>query len=150
MLGLGHGGLEAMLLVGVGFLALGTAYLLAHAGVVVPEGVQSLVGSQFAGMTLASPVLALLERTSALAAHVGLSLIVLQTFVRGTKRWLVYAITLHFVFDLVVVLLTRYWHVDTVLVEATLFVCSAVLLLLGIRWSRRAAGAGGASTGHVA
>ena len=150
MLGLGHGGLEAMLLVGVGFLALGTAYLLAHAGVVVPEGVQSLVGSQFAGMTLASPVLALLERTSALAAHVGLSLIVLQTFVRGTKRWLVYAIALHFVFDLVVVLLTRYWHVDTVLVEATLFVCSAVLLLLGIRWSRRAAGAGGASTGHVA
>lgn len=44
-----------MLLVGVGFLALGTGYLLAHAGVVVPEGVQSLIGSQFAGMTLASP-----------------------------------------------------------------------------------------------
>ncbi|WP_423380329.1 YhfC family intramembrane metalloprotease [Burkholderia sp. LMG 32019] len=150
MLGLGHGGLEAMLLVGVGFLALGTAYLLAHAGAVVSEGVQSLVGSQFSGMTLASPLLALLERTSALAAHVGLSLIVLQTFVRGTKRWLAYAIALHFVFDLVAVLLTRHWHVDTVLVEATLFVCSAVLLLLGIRWSRWTTGAGGASTKHAA
>ncbi|MBZ5791853.1 YhfC family intramembrane metalloprotease [Burkholderia contaminans] len=150
MLGLGHGGLEAMLLVGVGFLALGTVYLLAHAGVVVPEGGQSLVGSQFSGMTLASPLLALLERTSALAAHVGLSLIVLQTFVRGTKRWLAYAIALHFVFDLVVVLLTRHWHVDTVLVEATLFVCSVALLLLGIRWSRWTTGACDASTGRAA
>ncbi|KVK76708.1 hypothetical protein WS90_02675 [Burkholderia cepacia] len=150
MLGLGHGGLEAMLLVGVGFLALGTAYLLARAGVVVPAGVQSLVGSQFAGMTLASPVLALLERASALAAHVGLSLIVLQTFVRGAKRWLAYAIALHFAFDLVAVLLTRHWHVNTVLVEVLLFVCSVVLLLLGIRWSRGTAGAGGASTGHIA
>lgn len=150
MLGLGHGGLEAMLLVGVGFLALGTGYLLAHAGVVVPEGAQSLIGSQFAGMTLASPLLALLERASALAAHVGLSLIVLQTFVRGTKRWLAFAIALHFMFDLVAVLLTRYWHVETVLVEAILFVSGVVLLLLGRRWSRRTTGAGDASTRHVA
>ncbi|VWC22685.1 membrane protein [Burkholderia aenigmatica] len=150
MLGLGHGGLEAMLLVGVGFLALGTGYLLAHAGVVVPEGVQSLIGSQFAGMTLASPLLALLERASALAAHVGLSLIVLQTFVRGTKRWLAYAIALHFMFDLVAVLLTRYWHVETVLVEAILFVSGVALLLLGRRWSRRTTDAGDTSTRHVA
>ncbi|VWC81297.1 YhfC family intramembrane metalloprotease [Burkholderia contaminans] len=150
MLGLGHGGLEAMLLVGVGFLALGTGYLLAHAGVVVPEGVQSLIGSQFAGMTLASPFLALLERASAMAAHVGLSLIVLQAFVRGTKRWLAYAIAFHFLFDLAAVLLTRYWHVDTVLVEVLLFVCGVVLLWLGLRWSRRMTGAGEASTGHVA
>lgn len=150
MLGLGHGGLEAMLLVGVGFLALGTGYLLAHAGVVVPEGVQSVIGSQFAGMTLASPFLALLERTSALAAHVGLSLIVLQAFVRGTKRWLAYAIALHFLFDFAVVLLTRHWHVDTVLIEVILFVSSVALLLLGIRWSRRTTGDGDASTGHIA
>ncbi|WP_175952626.1 YhfC family glutamic-type intramembrane protease [Burkholderia sp. BCC0405] len=150
MLGLGHGGLEAMLLVGVGFLALGTGYLLAHAGVVVPEGVQSLIGAQFAGMTLASPFLALLERTSALAAHVALSLIVLQTFVRGTKRWLAYAIALHFAFDLAAVLLTRYWHVDTVLIEVILFAASVALLLLGIRWSRRPTGAGDASTGRIA
>ncbi|KAG8154700.1 YhfC family intramembrane metalloprotease [Burkholderia catarinensis] len=150
MLGLGHGGLEAMLLVGVGFVALGTGYLLAHAGVVVPEGVQSLIGSQFAGMTLASPFLALLERASALAAHVGLSLIVLQAFVRGTKRWLAYAIALHFLFDLVAVLLTRYWHVDTVLVEAILFAFSAALLWLGTRWSRRGTGAGDTRPEHAA
>lgn len=150
MLGLGHGGLEAMLLVGVGFLALGTGYLLAHAGVVVPEGVQSLIGSQFAGMTLASPFLALLERTSALAAHVGLSLIVLQAFLRGTKRWLAYAIAIHFMFDLVAVLLTRYWHVDTVLVEAILFACSCAILWRAIRWSRWETGASDARTGHAA
>jgi uncharacterized membrane protein YhfC len=150
MLGLGHGGLEAMLLVGVGFLALGTGYLLMHAGVVVPAGVRSLVRSQFAGMTLATPFLALLERTSALAAHVGLSLIVLQAFVRGRKRWLAYAIALHFTLDLVVVLATRHWHVGTVLIEAILFVCGVALLLLGIRWSRRTTDAGDAGTGRVA
>ncbi|WP_175823584.1 YhfC family glutamic-type intramembrane protease [Burkholderia sp. BCC0419] len=149
MLGLGHGGLEAMLLVGAGFVVLGAGYLLAHAGVVVPEGAQSLIGSQFAGMTLASPFLALFERVSAMAAHVGLSLIVLQAFVRGAKRWLVYAIALHFVFDLAAVLLTRYWHVDTVLVEVLLFVGSVALLWLGVRWSRRGAGAGDTRTGHV-
>ncbi|WP_419688368.1 YhfC family intramembrane metalloprotease [Burkholderia theae] len=150
MLGLGHGGLEAMLLVGVGFLAIGTGYLLAHAGVVVPAGVQSLIGSQFAGMTLASPFFALLERVSALAAHVGLSLIVLQAFVRGTKRWLVYAIAFHFLFDLVAVLLSRYWHVDTVLIEAILCACSAALLWFGIRRSRWGTGAGGTRPEHAA
>ncbi|HDR9586216.1 TPA: YhfC family intramembrane metalloprotease [Burkholderia stabilis] len=150
MLGLGHGGLEAMLLVGVGFLALGTGYLLAHAGVVVPEGMQSLIGSQFAGMTLASPFLALLERVSALAAHVGLSLIVLQAFVRGTKRWLAYAIAIHFLFDLVAVLLSQYWHVDTLLIEAILFACGAALLWRGIRLSRWETGAGDARTRHAA
>ncbi|VWD24668.1 YhfC family intramembrane metalloprotease [Burkholderia contaminans] len=150
MLGLGHGGLEAMLLVGVGFIALAAAYLLARAGVVVPEGAQSLIGSQFSGMTFASPLLALFERVSAMAAHVGLSLIVLQAFVRGTKRWLAYAIALHLLFDLAAVLLTRYWHVDTVLVEVLLFVCGVALLWLGVRWSRRVPGAGEASAGHVA
>lgn len=75
-----------------------------------------------------------------MAAHVGLSLIVLQAFVRGTKRWLAYAIAFHFLFDLAAVLLTRYWHVDTVLVEVLLFVCGVVLLWLGLRWSRRMTG----------
>ena len=84
-----------------------------------------------------------------MAAHVGLSLIVLQAFVRGTQRWLAYAIAFHFLFDLAAVLLTRYWHVDTVLVEVLLFVCSVALLWLGLRWSRRMTGAGEASTGHV-
>ncbi|MBN3784195.1 YhfC family intramembrane metalloprotease [Burkholderia sp. Ac-20345] len=150
MLGLGHGGLEAMLLVGVGFVVLGTGYLLAHAGFVVSAGNQSLIGAQFAGMTLVSPFLALFERASAMAAHVGLSLIVLQAFVRGTKRWLAYAIAFHFMFDLVAVLLTRYWHVDTVLVEVLLFVCSVALLWLGMRWSRREAGAGDTRTERAA
>ncbi|QTO21366.1 YhfC family intramembrane metalloprotease [Burkholderia seminalis] len=147
---LGHGGLEAMLLVGVGFVALGTGYLLAHAGVVVPAGMHSLIGAEFAGMTLVSPLLALFERVSAMAAHVGLSLIVLQAFVRGAKRWLAYAIAFHFMFDLVAVLLTRYWHVETVLVEVLLFVCSAGLLWLGVRVSRRGAGAGATRTEHAA
>jgi uncharacterized membrane protein YhfC len=150
MLGLGHGGLEAMLLVGVGFIALGTGYLLARAGIVVPEGAQSLIGSQFSGMTPASPFLALFERASAMAAHVGLSLIVLQVFVRGTTRWLAYAVAFHFLFDLAAVLLTRYWHVDTVLVEVLLFVCSVALLWLGLRWGRREAGAGDTRTEHAA
>ncbi|ALX14837.1 hypothetical protein P350_25290 [Burkholderia cepacia JBK9] len=147
MLGFGHGGLEAMLLVGVGFVVLGTGYLLADAGYAVSAGNRSLIGAQFAAMTPGSPFLALFERASAMAAHVGLSLIVLQAFVRGTKRWLAYAIAFHFMFDLAAVLLTRYWHVDTVLVEVLLFVCSVALLGLGMRWSRRGAGAGDARTG---
>ena len=53
-------------------------------------------------------------------------------------------------FDLAAVLLTRYWHVDTVLVEVLLLVCSVALLRLGLRWSRRMTGAGDASTRHVA
>ncbi|WP_175903059.1 YhfC family intramembrane metalloprotease [Burkholderia seminalis] len=150
MLGLGHGGLEAMLLVGVGFVALGTGYLLAHAGVVVPAGMRSRIGSEFAGMTLVSPLLALFERVSAMAAHVGLSLIVLQAFVRGAKRWLAYAIAFHFMFDLVAVLLTRYWHVETVLVEGLLFVCGVGLLWLGVHVSRRGAGAGPVRSEHAA
>ncbi|WP_304589940.1 YhfC family glutamic-type intramembrane protease [Burkholderia anthina] len=150
MYGLGHGGLEAMLLVGIGFLALCGGYLLERAGVVTSAGVQSLIASQFSGMTLASPFLALLERVSALAAHVGMSLIVLQTFVRGTKRWLGYAIAIHFGIDLVVVLLSRYWHVDTILIEAMLLAASLAILWAGIRSSRWGSGADAPGRGRVA
>ncbi|HDR9054690.1 TPA: YhfC family intramembrane metalloprotease [Burkholderia vietnamiensis] len=149
MYGLGHGGLEAMLLVGVGFVALCGGYLLARAGLVTSAGVQTLIASQFAGMTLASPFLAVLERVSAVAAHVGMSLMVMQTFVRGTKRWLLGAIAVHFAIDLVVVLLSRYWHLDSTLLEALLLGCSVAILWLGIRSSRWGAAADGLRGGQA-
>ena len=108
----------------------------------VPEGAQSLIGSQFSGMTLASLLLALLS-ARARWPRVGLSLIVLQAFVRGTQRWLAC--------DRVSCSTSPPCCscVDTVLVEVLLFVCSVALLWLGLRWSRRMTGAGEASTGHV-
>ncbi|MGU7770120.1 YhfC family intramembrane metalloprotease [Burkholderia sp. MR1-5-21] len=138
MVGLGHGGLEAMLLVGIGFLALSVAYELAAHGHVTRSHAIALINLQFGGMTLASPLLALVERVSAMAVHVGLSLVVLQAFVRNRNRWLVYAIAIHFAVDLVVVFLARYWHVDAVWIEAMLFVVSAAILWGGVRCSRPA------------
>ncbi|WP_232437412.1 YhfC family intramembrane metalloprotease [Burkholderia ubonensis] len=143
MYGLGHGGLEAMLLVGVGFLALSVGYALAAHGLMTRAPLLALIDAQFGNMTLASPLLALVERASAMAVHVGLSLIVLRSFVGGGKRWLAVAIALHFVLDLLVVFLARYWNVDTVLIEGMLVVCAAIVLWFGVRCSRMPNGGAG-------
>ncbi|RQR61891.1 YhfC family intramembrane metalloprotease [Burkholderia sp. Bp9125] len=149
MYGLGHGGLEAMLLVGVGFVALSVGYGLAAHGFITRLPVLALIDAQFGSMTIASPMFALVERASAMAIHVGLSLIVLRSFVDGGKRWLAAAIALHFMLDLLVVFLARYWNVDTVLIEGVLVMCAAAVLWLGVRCSRMPNGGAG-SSGHEA
>jgi uncharacterized membrane protein YhfC len=106
MFGLGHGGVESMVLVGMTlFGTLATYVILVTAPSLLqlpPETLDKLVktmSSLHAGDFVASSV----ERVMALTFHVACSLVVLQCFVRGSKWWVVLAVAMHFVADFVAV-----------------------------------------------
>jgi len=99
MLGAGHGGLEAILLGGLSSAA--TLHLIAS-GTWAPE-VLALAAAPSTARALPSapmiPLLGALERVFALADHLALSVMVLQTFVRRSWRWLLAAIAWHALLD---------------------------------------------------
>ena len=98
--GLGHGGFESMALIaGLGLLSL--LGLLALSGTdlaQMPAEQRDAVQAQLAAVAAQPawyPLLSAWERCSAVAVHVGLSLIVLQAFRRGSSVWLLVAILCH-------------------------------------------------------
>jgi uncharacterized membrane protein YhfC len=105
MYGIGHGGVESIVLVGL----LSSALSLVNIAVIqsldiskLPATQQATLHDQFA--TLAAqpgwlPLLGGYERLCAIAFHIAMSVVVLQAFRRGRLRWLWYAIGLHFLFD---------------------------------------------------
>ncbi|HJL15650.1 MAG TPA: YhfC family glutamic-type intramembrane protease [Sandaracinaceae bacterium LLY-WYZ-13_1] len=96
MVGLGHGGLESMLLVGGAVIATLLTLLLLPAEVLVtlpPEASEEL-----RALTEQSPwtiALGAAERLMALVLHVALSVTVVQVFLRGERRWLLVSILAH-------------------------------------------------------
>jgi uncharacterized membrane protein YhfC len=106
MYGLGHAGLESMLLVAglsvvslIGLLSLTSADLAK-----LPDEQRAAVSTQLA--TLAAqpgwfPLLGAWERACTIVIHVGLSVTVLQVFRRGSLTWLWLAIVAHTLVNLV-------------------------------------------------
>src|SRR5262249_47674038 len=115
MLGAGHGGLESMC---VGLVAL--ASLAGDlAGTLLPPGTfggaapqVEQARQQFVSLHGWEPVLGAWERVGALAIQVGLTVLVLQAFVRG-RRWWWYALGAHTLVDFttvgVMVLTGKVW-----------------------------------------
>ncbi len=106
MYGAGHGGLEAILLVGVGNIL--TA-INVYAAQLLPltqlsASARQQLHAQFA--TIAAepvwePLLGSWERFFTLFIQIGFSVIVAQVFIRGQIRWYWLAVALHFVVDFV-------------------------------------------------
>jgi uncharacterized membrane protein YhfC len=139
MLGLGHGGLESMLLVGLPLIGLLAAWLLASYGVIGPGEALEAIRRQTASLHFWNVQLAALERASAMAAHIGLSLVVLQVWLRGGLRWLFLAIALHFAINALGGTLMHQLRLSAVLAELVVAILSAGVLLLGWKLSSRAA-----------
>jgi uncharacterized membrane protein YhfC len=106
MFGLGHGGIESMMLVGLSlFGTLVTYVLLASSPSLLklpPETLDKVVTAMSA-LHPGDFVASVLERVMALTFHVACSLIVLQCFLRGSRGWVALAVLMHFVADLVAV-----------------------------------------------
>ncbi|MBE0698538.1 MAG: YhfC family intramembrane metalloprotease, partial [Anaerolineaceae bacterium] len=107
MFGLGHGGVEAILLVGVNSLA-SLALLLFFPAVqnLFPAEINGLLAQQvvqLGGSPAWLPLLAAWERLWTLPVHVALSVVVLQVFLRSGTRWLWIAIVFHGMANLIVV-----------------------------------------------
>jgi uncharacterized membrane protein YhfC len=101
MYGIGHGGVEAMLLAGLPLMGTLVVYLLLAAHVPLPLSADAMAKLEegLGKLTVGGSVAGGVERVLAVTLHVGLSLLVLQAFTRGKRRWLAYAIGLHFLSD---------------------------------------------------
>lgn len=106
MFGLGHGGIESALLVaGLATTQLVTLLTLTQASLAALPPVQAEALGTLAAAVNGEPAWLGLagawERMIALLFHVAMSLLVLQSFVRGERRWLGYALGAHFLMDFV-------------------------------------------------
>lgn len=101
--GVGHGGFEAVILVGFlgNFVSLINLVLLQYldpALIGVTAEQQQLVAQQLTALAAQPwwfPLLGAWERLWTIPLHVALSLMVLQVFWRNQQRWLWYAVTVH-------------------------------------------------------
>jgi uncharacterized membrane protein YhfC len=138
MFGLGHGALEAILLAGLPLAGLLVAWVMASRGMLPSERAFEAVRQQTAALDTWKVLLAALERASAMAAHVGLSLIVLQVWRRGGLRWLVLAIALHTAVNAVAAILVLVLHLSPLIGELVLVVLALAVLVTGWRLAQPA------------
>ena len=136
MFGLGHGALEAILLAGLPLAGLLVAWVMASRGLLPSGPALEWVGQQTAALQTWKVLLAVLERASAMAAHVGLSLIVLQVWMRGGLRWLLLAVALHFAVNAAAALLILALHLSSWIGELVLVAMALGVLTLGWRLAR--------------
>ncbi len=100
MLGAGHGGIEAIIVGGLGLInfvamaAMRNGMLLETVPPEMMPQVQAQIDALF-NTPLPLTLLGFVERVFAIASHLAMSLLVLQVFVRGQKQWLFYSIAFH-------------------------------------------------------
>lgn len=140
--GLGHGGLESMVLIAglgvlslVGLLAM-TSTDLSQLQPEQREAVQAQLAA-VAAQPAWFPLLGAWERLSAMTIHVGLSLIVLQAFRRASWVWLLVAILVHGTVNVVGLTVLRLVGGMTpaglVLVEVVIMLMAIAVLWGGLR-----------------
>ncbi len=143
--GIGHGGIESILLVGVSSaLNLVQVIVLTRMSpeqvrTMVPEALlaQSLAArEQYLAVQWTDPALAAIERVLTLPFHVAMSLVVLLVFVRRQTRWLWVAVLVHGLLDFTVILVARAFRAQTWVVELYVALWAAVSIWLILRLRR--------------
>lgn len=129
MYGVGHGGIEAFLLVGVTYFTyIGTAVMInngqmeASLPMIPAENLEASIQSfiAFANLPSWQFFMAGIERMQAIALHMALSVIVYRALKTGSLRYFVIAMAMHFVVDFVTLVATNF--VSIPLVELIVFV----------------------------
>jgi uncharacterized membrane protein YhfC len=101
MYGVGHGGSEAIIFLTLNYVVL-FVVLRAAPGLLPPETL-----SQVTDIPVYMPLVAFLERIFALCIQIGLSILVLQTFLKKSLKYMGYAIGLHLTVDFLAVMLAQ-------------------------------------------
>ena len=104
LFGTGHGGVESVIL---GGLVLATfvymaAYRSADLSTLVPAAQLGMAQQQVAGywsMPIGAALLGALERTLTIPCHLAMTVLVMQTFTRGQRRWFWLAVLYHTLLD---------------------------------------------------
>jgi uncharacterized membrane protein YhfC len=132
MLGAGHGGVEAIIVGVLALLALIQIMTLRGSDLadVVPADQVDLAKAQieaFWALPWYAVLLGALERASAIALHLGATILVLQTFIRKRARWLLAAIVWHALLDAVAVYGIQTWGMY---ITEALILCMALISLV--------------------
>lgn len=140
-LGVGHGGLESILVGILVLYALAQAAALKNPAVLgALEGEQARLAAEQLEGYWSTPwttvMLGAVERFSALLFHMGASVLVMQVFRRGSKGWLAGAVLAHTVLNAAAVYGVSRWGLLPA--EAVIFVLGATAAGLG--WSLRPRG----------
>ncbi|MDL2258304.1 YhfC family intramembrane metalloprotease [Eubacteriales bacterium OttesenSCG-928-K08] len=134
--GLGHGGIEVLLITVLSFVNTLVLLFAYNNGTLA-----ALAGDQLAAteaivlsLTPGKIMLAVLERISAMGLHVSLSIMVLAGFERGRKlRYLVAAILLHALMDASIVIVPSFINISTLGIEIMLLLMSSLLVFWAVR-----------------
>lgn len=143
MFGAGHGGVEAILVIGAAVagalvLLLMGDQILAQIQTAKPEEA-SAVAAQIAairGMQWWTPLIAIGERAMAITLHIALTLLVLRAVVRRELRWLWLAILFHAFVDGTAGGLQQATHGNVALIESAVLLLTTVSVAI-IIWSYR-------------
>ena len=134
-LGVGHGGIESITLIGVSLVSSLVIYVLLSRGLMtrIPAEVLPKVEAQFAALTFSTAILGGVERLAALMLHTGCSLLVLE-YARGQgAKWLWLSIATHAGLNGVVLALVKL--VGAWPAELALLMLAAGVLALAFRRS---------------
>lgn len=131
--GIGHGGMEVILVLGITYL---TMYL-AMSGVKLPEAASSTLLETANAVTLPLAITAMAERVSAMIAHIGLSMIIFTVArQKGKFGRFLFAIILHALLDVPAALYQQGKIASMPLVEVIIFGVSLLILIIGSGYLR--------------
>lgn len=143
MYGLGHGGIEAIILVGLTMLSYAiTAVTINAMGMesvmsTVPAEQVDLVMAQTKALsefTMSNALISVVERLIAIALHVSLSVVVFASIKLKGKLWLFpAAIALHAIFDIPAALYQRSVITNMALIELLLFVEAVIIAFVAVK-----------------
>lgn len=140
MYGIGHGGIEAILITGVTYISnLATSFMINTVGLDslltgVDETTAAAAYAQIAQLWTLSPtdfLMAGLERISAVMLHIALSWLIYRAVKERRTGFYVLAVGIHFLVDAVTVLLAQI--IPVAALECTLLILTAALLGFAIR-----------------
>jgi uncharacterized membrane protein YhfC len=149
--GAGHGGLESALLIG-GLAAIGLVNVVVLTKMDVatlklpPEQLEQVVAAKakIAELRWWEPLLGAWERVCGMVVHIAMTVVVLQRFLRGERRWYWFAVAFHSLANLSAVLVVKAW--GTVAGEGVVTAFALVALWLTLRF-RDAPGESGTTSG---
>ena len=138
MYGVGHGGIEAVLVVGITCISNLITALMINSGQIesafstIEDGVGKETAVQSLAVLWTTPgyqfFLAGLERISAIALHICLSYLVYRAVKYGRKKYYFLAVGIHFLVDALTILLANF--VSIVMLEAVLLIAVGILAVI--------------------
>jgi uncharacterized membrane protein YhfC len=128
VLGIGHGGVESVVLVGVSVAATFFTMLSIRSSGMPMAGISMETMQQYFAMDWYLPLAGAVERLSTLAIHIGMSVVVWKAVRHRSWKWLFAAVLLHTIYDGIAVILSLS-AVNIWIIEG-MFVLFAILSLV--------------------